>query len=225
MTLGNDSNASHASRQYFKDACTLLHNVIVDNQKKKTEITFPYCISLAMEVVKTEKNDGKRQKFNKNESKIKSLEILSNGQVLKKGKKRKRNKKKGQNQQNQQQNEQSPQNIKIEEKEESDNSEKESQEQDHKEESKIEIVDARSANSNSSIDNETKNVLDHDVKMNDGNDSEEDDDDESDEEKVSKKQKTVQSNVVDGFGEVPPLETNGKYLSILLGINFHNAYI
>ncbi|CAB4408298.1 unnamed protein product [Rhizophagus irregularis] len=162
-----------------------------------------------MEVVKTEKNDGKRQKFNKNESKIKSLEILSNGQVLKKGKKRKRNKKKGQNQQNQQQNEQSPQNIKIEEKEESDNSEKESQEQDHKEESKIEIVDARSANSNSSIDNETKNVLDHDVKMNDGNDSEEEDDDESDEEeKVSKKQKTVQSNVVDGFGEVPPLETN-----------------
>ncbi|CAB4481690.1 P-loop containing nucleoside triphosphate hydrolase protein [Rhizophagus irregularis] len=162
-----------------------------------------------MEVVKTEKNDGKRQKFNKNESKIKSLEILSNGQVLKKGKKRKRNKKKGQNQQNQQQNEQSPQNIKIEEKEESDNSEKESQEQDHKEESKIEIVDARSANSNSSIDNETKNLLDHDVKMNDGNDSEDDDDDESDEEeKVSKKQKTVQSNVVDGFGEVPPLETN-----------------
>ncbi|PKY17394.1 DEAD-domain-containing protein [Rhizophagus irregularis] len=45
--------------------------------------------------------------------------------------------------------------------------------------------------------------------MNDGNDSEDDDDDESDEEeKVSKKQKTVQSNVVDGFGEVPPLETN-----------------
>lgn len=176
-----------------------------------------------MEVAKTEKNDDKRQKFNKNESKIKSSEILSNGQVLKKGKKRKRNKKKGQNQQNQQQNEQSPQNIKFEEKEESDNSEKESQEQDNKEESKIEIVGTRSTNLNSSMDNEAKNLLDQndDVKMNDGNDSEDDDDDESDEEEeVSKKQKTVQPNVVDGFGEVPSLENNGKYLSILLGINF-----
>lgn len=177
-----------------------------------------------MEVLRNEKIGDKRQKFNIDESKIKSFKIPSNDQVLKKGKKRKRNKKKGQNQQNQQQNEQSPQNIKVEEKEESDNSGKESQEQDNKEESKIDIVGARSTNSNSLMDNETKGFLDQnkDIKMNDDNDSEEDD--ESDEEeKASKKQRTIQSNVIDGVGEVPPLETNGKYLSILFDINFYKT--
>jgi hypothetical protein len=169
-----------------------------------------------MEVLKTDKN----------ESEIKSIEISSNDQVLKKGKKRKRNKKKGQNRQNQQQNEQSPQNIKIEEKEESDNTEKESQEQDNKEESKIDNGDAKSTKSNFSVDSEKKDFLNQneDIKMNDDNDSEEEEEeDESDEEKVSKKQRTVQSNVIDGVGEIPTLETNGKYLSILFEINFCNA--
>ncbi|GBB86138.1 hypothetical protein RclHR1_01260009 [Rhizophagus clarus] len=162
-----------------------------------------------MEVLENEKNGDKGQKFN-NGSKIKSFEIPSNDQVLKKGKKRKRNKKKGQNQQNQQQNEQSQQNIKIEEKEESDNSEKESQEQDNIEESKSDNVGTRLTNSNSLINNETKDFLDQnkDIKMNDDNDSEKDDNESDEEEKVSKKQRTIQSNVIDRVGEVPPIENN-----------------
>jgi hypothetical protein len=152
--------------------------------------------------MKNKKNANKQENHkNINESNStsldKSAEITSNYKSVEK---RKRDKRKGQKQQQNQ-----PQNFRIERLNEAG---KVSQEQNNKDESIVNNTDT----SNYSVDDSKDYFSEQDVKMNDFNESDEESDEGDEKEKVSKKQKTDQSNVIDGAGEVPQLETNGTIL-------------